>query len=57
MKLKDLLEIINNELEIELYLGDRIGVFKKGDRGLKSFLENEINELGVDGKRLIVCLD
>lgn len=57
MKLEDLLEIINSKLEFELYLGDRIGIFNRDDKGLKQYLNNEINEIQVENERLIICLD
>lgn len=57
MKLEDLLEIIEPGLEFELYKGARIGIFVSDDKGLKEYLDNDINEIQVKNERLVICLD
>ena len=57
MKLEDLLEIIESGLEFELYKGARIGIFVSDDKGLKEYIENDINEIQVKNERLVICLD
>ena len=57
MKLEDLLEIIEHGLEFELYKGARIGIFVSDDKGLKEYLDNDINEIQVKNERLVICLD
>lgn len=57
MKLEDLLDVINPKLEFELYVGDRIGIFCTEDKGLREYFNREINEILIEEKRLIICLD
>ena len=57
MNLEDLLEIIDSELEIELYYGDRIGIFSKNDKGLENYKKNPIWNISVDYDKLVVSLE
>lgn len=56
MKLEDLMDVIDESQEIELYKGDRIGVFKKDDTGLESYLDYRVDEISVSDKRLRVYI-
>lgn len=56
MKLKDLLNHIDSDLEFVLYKGDRIGVFKITDMGINQYLEEDINVFEIENSRLIICL-
>ena len=56
MKLKDILNYIDECKEFELHKGDRIGVFQVTDIGLDEYLEYEITMLSIDNQRLIICL-
>lgn len=57
MKLNELLEIIEGDLEFVLFKGDRVGVFERDDEGLKSYSNCEINEITVENNRLTISLD
>ena len=56
MKLKDILNHIDSDLEFELYKGERIGVFKINDKGIDLYLEEEINIFEVQKNRLVIDL-
>lgn len=57
MTLENLLKVIKPDLEFELYKGNRIGVFNSEDTGLDKYLDEEVNEIEVENKRLVICLD
>ena len=57
MTLENLLKVIKSDLEFELYKGNRIGVFNTEDIGLEKYLDDEVNGIEVDNKRLVICLD
>lgn len=56
MKLKDMLNHIDSDLEFELYKGERIGIFKITDKGVNQYLEEEIIIFEVRNNRLVIDL-
>ena len=56
MKLKDMLNHIDSDLEFELYKGERIGIFKITDKGVNQYLEEEIIIFQVRNNRLVIDL-
>ena len=56
MKLKDMLNHIDSNLEFELYKGERIGIFKITDKGVNQYLEEEIIIFEVRNNRLMIDL-
>jgi hypothetical protein len=56
MKLKDILNHIDSDLEFELYKGERIGIFKITDKGVNQYLEEEIIIFEVRNNRLMIDL-
>lgn len=57
MKLKDMLNHLDSNLEFILYKGDRVGVFKITDRGINNYLEEEITVFEIEDNRLVICLN
>ena len=57
IKLKNLLELIDDDQEFELYLANRIGIFIKSDIALDNYLDNEVNGIEIEKDRIVICLD
>lgn len=56
MKLKDLLTIIDDYQDFQLFKGDRIGRFDKRDVGIKPYLEEEVWNIRVKDEVLEIAL-
>ena len=48
MKLKKLLNIIDDYQDLQLFKGDRIGRFNKKDKGLEPYLNEEVWNIQVE---------
>ena len=57
LKIKDLLNHIDSDMEFELYEGERIGVFKITDKGINQYLEENNNIFEVINNRLVIDLE
>lgn len=57
LKIKDLLNHVDSDMEFELYKGERIGVFKITDKGINQYLEENINFFEVINNRLVIDLE
>lgn len=56
MKLKDLLNILDEYQSFQLFKGDSIGRFDKNDLGIKDYLEEEVWNLQVEDEVLEISL-
>ena len=56
MKLEELLEIVDTEIEFELYKGDRIGIFCKKDKGLEEYYQSFVWNINVEDGKMVIGL-
>lgn len=56
MKLKDLLNILDEYKSFQLFKGDSIGRFDKNDLGIKDYLEEEVWNIQVEDEVLEISL-
>ena len=57
MKLKDLLEIIDEYQNFQLFKLDSIGRFNKNDLGITPYLDEEVKNISVDDEVLEISLE
>lgn len=56
MKLEELLEIVDTEIEFELYKVDRIGIFCKKDKGLEEHYQSSVWNINVEDGKMVISL-
>lgn len=56
MKLKDLLELLDEYQKFQLFKGDSIGRFDKNDLGIENYLEDEVWNIRVEDEVLEIAL-
>lgn len=58
MKLIDLLEVIDKDIEFEIYNSNgRLGIFNTDDICLKDYLNNTVKNVYIEDERIVIDID